>query len=101
MLDAYASAGSPLEARYTWDCQRNDNGDMSFFGGAKPRARYDRIFITQVHVCRVLPCLALTFVLEWTPRPAASHNVTEPHFFVFFFRSHRAICKYWKARLGW
>jgi len=49
VLDAYTCAGTPPEARYTWDCQRNDNGDRaSFFGGAQPRARYDRMFITQV-----------------------------------------------------
>ena len=42
VLDAWASCGSPHDAQFTWDMSENDNKDMN---GAKPKLRFDRIFV--------------------------------------------------------
>ena len=43
ITDGWVGAGSDAETRFTWDLQRNDNKS---FDGFKPRARYDRFFVT-------------------------------------------------------
>ena len=49
-MDAFEDCGAPLSARYTWDTETNDNTDTSGYS-FKPRARYDRMFATQVRKC--------------------------------------------------
>lgn len=44
VLDGWVAAGSDAGTRFTWDLQLNDN--KSFGGYFKPRARYDRFFIS-------------------------------------------------------
>jgi tyrosyl-DNA phosphodiesterase 2 len=56
LLDAWASCGSPHDAQFTWDMSENDNKDMN---GAKPKHRFDRIFV----------------------RPAQNGNVVRPQIF--------------------
>ena len=44
IADAFVTAGSPHEARWTWDLARNDN--LALPGGVKPQARFDRLLFT-------------------------------------------------------
>lgn len=46
--DAWRLSGAPEDRRYTWDLVRNRNKTMP--GGRRPRARYDRVFVSG---CRV------------------------------------------------
>ena len=44
VIDVWESCGSPQDAKFTWDISENDNKDMN---GAKPKLRFDQIFLRQ------------------------------------------------------
>lgn len=44
IVDSFEQAGEPNKHKFTWDCLLNDNLGMADF---KPRARYDRCFMTR------------------------------------------------------
>lgn len=46
LQDAYVQCGEPVHARYTWDTLRNANRAESFPPNVRPRARYDRVFVS-------------------------------------------------------
>ena len=43
ILDAWASCGSPLTAKYTWNMAENDNSGKAY--QRPPKFRFDRIFV--------------------------------------------------------
>ena len=44
LYDMWEVTGKRPEAKFTWDCMRNDNLEMS--GKFKPRARFDRVYLS-------------------------------------------------------
>ena len=59
VLDAWASCGSPHDAEFTWDMSENDNKDMN---GAKPKLRFDRIFLRPAQNGNVVRPQILTLI---------------------------------------
>jgi exonuclease III len=45
VVDAFEAAGEPIAEKFSWDCQLNDN--ISWSDGFKPRARYDRCYVSR------------------------------------------------------
>ena len=45
VVDAFEASGAPPHAKFTWDCELNDN--LGGFDTFKPRARFDRCYVNR------------------------------------------------------